>query len=142
MVAAPTFDRTALDCGAHETCVVRGDTGRLFLRAKALVGTKAVVGDVPLREALERGFPRFGNVILEALASGLPVASVPAPGPIDLIDEGVNGAVDDDLAAADARAMRCCPQRARTSTDDYTFEASHQVFRSYWSIQLYRDGTE
>ena len=25
----------------------------------------------------------FGNVLLEAFASGLPVASVPAPGPVD-----------------------------------------------------------
>ena len=37
----------------------------------------------------------FGNVLLEALASGVPVASVPAPGPVDLVEEGVNGAIDD-----------------------------------------------
>jgi glycosyltransferase involved in cell wall biosynthesis len=41
----------------------------------------------------------FGGVILEALASGLPVASVPAPGAVDLIQEGVNGAIDDQPIA-------------------------------------------
>ena len=50
----------------------------------------------------------FGNVLLEAMASGLPVASVPAPGPVDLINEGVNGAIDDDL-------LRCLPARARAA---------------------------
>src|SRR4029078_6089928 len=95
-----------------------------------LPGTKVVVGDGSSREELARQYPdvvwrgyrygddlsahfasadtfvfpsrteTFGNVILEELGSGLPVASVPAPGPIDLIAEGVNGAVDDDLRAA------------------------------------------
>lgn len=131
-----------------------------FLKLK-LPGTKVVVGDGPEREPLARRFPdvvwrgyrygdelaahfasadcfvfpsrteTFGNVILEALASGIPVASVPAPGPIDLLQEGVNGAIDDDLHAACMRALRCCPQAARESTRPYTYRASHDLFRSY-----------
>jgi len=126
-----------------------------------LSGTKVVVGDGPMRENLQRRFPdavfrgwrfgaelathfasadcfvfpsrteTFGNVILEALASGVPVASVPAPGPIDLIHEGVNGAVDDNLLSACIRALRCPRDKARASTDPYTFLASHDVFRSH-----------
>ncbi|HKO92722.1 MAG TPA: glycosyltransferase family 1 protein [Polyangiaceae bacterium] len=126
-----------------------------------LPGTKLVVGDGPEREPLSRRHPdvvwrgylygdelakhfasadcfvfpsrteTFGNVILEALASGLPVASVPAPGPIDLLQEGVNGAVDDDLHAACMRAIRCSGERARASTRPYTYRASHDLFRSY-----------
>ena len=85
-----------------------------FLRLP-LPGTKVMVGDGPSREELQRRFPdavwrgyrfgddlaahfasadcfvfpsrteTFGNVLLEAMASGLPVASVPAPGPVDII---------------------------------------------------------
>jgi glycosyltransferase involved in cell wall biosynthesis len=126
-----------------------------------LEGTKVVVGDGPAREALQRQFPdvvwrgyrfgedlaahfasadcfvfpsrteTFGNVILEALASGLPVASVPAPGPADLIVEGVNGALDDDLLQACRRAIHCSHDRARASIVHRTLQAGHDVFRAH-----------
>jgi glycosyltransferase involved in cell wall biosynthesis len=126
-----------------------------------LPGTKVVVGDGPSREPLQRKYPEvvwrgyqfgddlyahfasadcfvfpsrtetFGNVILEAFASGLPVASVPAPGPIDLVQEGVNGAIDDDLAAACQRAVLCSRERARASIVHRTLEAGHDVFRAH-----------
>jgi glycosyltransferase involved in cell wall biosynthesis len=126
-----------------------------------LPGSKVVVGDGPAREGLQRRFPNavfrgwrfgddlaahfasadcfvfpsrtetFGNVILEALASGVPVASVPAPGPVDLIRDGENGAVDDNLLTACARAIRCSRERARASTTTYTYRACHDLFRSY-----------
>jgi 1,2-diacylglycerol 3-alpha-glucosyltransferase/glucuronosyltransferase len=126
-----------------------------------LPGTKVVVGDGPSREALARQFPdvvwrgyrfgddlgahfasadcfvfpsrteTFGNVILEAMASGLPVASVPAPGPADLIHGGVNGAVDDDLLAACRRAIRCSRERARASIVNRTLQAGYDVFRAH-----------
>lgn len=126
-----------------------------------LPGTKVVVGDGPAREQLERDFPdvvwrgyrfgadlaahfasadcfvfpsrteTFGNVILEALASGLPVASVPAPGPIDLIEEGVNGAIDDNLFDACLRAVHCSRERSRASIVRRTLRAGHDVFRAH-----------
>jgi glycosyltransferase involved in cell wall biosynthesis len=126
-----------------------------------LPGTKVVVGDGPAREDLQRRYPdavwrgwqfgdalaahfasadcfvfpsrteTFGNVLLEALASGLPVASVPAPGPSDLIIEGQNGAVDDDLQAACGRAMKCSREQARASALPYTFQQSHKIFRAH-----------
>ena len=129
--------------------------------ALPLPGSKVVVGDGPAREDLERRFPdvvwrgyqfgealaahfasadcfvfpsrteTFGNVILEALASGLPVASVPAPGPIDLVEEGVNGAIDDDLFAACLRARHCSTERARSSIVRRTLRAGHDVFRAH-----------
>jgi glycosyltransferase involved in cell wall biosynthesis len=127
----------------------------------SLPGTKVVVGDGPGRAELTKRYPdvvfrgwrfgdelathfasadcfvfpsrteTFGNVILEALASGVPVAAVPAPGPIDLIDEGVNGAVDDDLRAACMRALVCNRERARASTQPYTYRACHDIFRAH-----------
>lgn len=131
-----------------------------FLRL-SLPGTKVVVGDGPTRAELEQRYPEvlfrgwrfgddlavhfasadcfvfpsrtetFGNVILEALASGLPVASVPAPGPIDLIEDGVNGAIGDDLRDACLRALRCSRATARASSRHYTYRACHDIFRAH-----------
>jgi len=70
-------------------------------------------------------------VILEAMASGLPVASVPAPGPVDLIFEGVNGALDADLLVACRRALPCARERARASILHRTLQAGHDVFRAH-----------
>jgi glycosyltransferase involved in cell wall biosynthesis len=125
-----------------------------------LPGTKVVVGDGPARAQLERRFPEavfrgwrfgedlaahyasadcfvfpsrtdtFGNVLLEALAAGLPVASPPGPGAHDLIQDGVNGAIDEDLYAACMRALPCSREHARASAQRYTFQASHALFRS------------
>lgn len=47
----------------------------------------------------------FGVVMLEANACGLPVAAYPVTGPIDVVREGVNGALDEDLAKAAVRAL-------------------------------------
>ena len=47
----------------------------------------------------------FGLVILEALASGVPVAAYPVPGPRDILTPGT-GALDEDLGAAVVRALR------------------------------------
>ncbi len=126
-----------------------------------LAGTKVVVGDGPQREDLQRRYPdavwrgyqfgadlasafasadcfvfpsrteTFGNVILEALASGLPVASVPAPGPVDLIEEGVNGAIDDNLLDACHRAIGCSREQARASIQRRTLRAGDEVFRDH-----------
>jgi glycosyltransferase involved in cell wall biosynthesis len=126
-----------------------------------LPGTKVIVGDGPAREALQRRFERtvwrgwrhgedlaahfasadcfvfpsrtetFGNVILEAMASGLPVASVPAPGPIDLIEDGRNGAVGETLHDSCLRAFHCSGEAARMTARRYTWRASHDLFRSY-----------
>jgi glycosyltransferase involved in cell wall biosynthesis len=106
-------------------------------------GSKIVIGDGPLRSRLEQQYPQaifvgyrfgedlaghlaaadvmvfpsrtdtFGLVNLEAMACAVPVAAYPVAGPIDIIEDGVTGALDLDLAAAARRALGIDPMACR-----------------------------
>ena len=101
-----------------------------------LPGTRVVVGDGPQLAQLKQKFPQavftgakfgeelavhfahadvfcfpsltdtFGLVILEAMATGTPVAAFPAPGPIDIIPGSGAGSVSQDLKQA---CLDCLP---------------------------------
>jgi len=125
-----------------------------------LPGTKVVVGDGPAREGLRQRFPAahftgyrdngalarsyagadvfvfpsrtdtFGLVLLEALASGTPVAAFPVTGPRDVITDPRVGALDEDLRAACLRALECDRKACRTHAEAWSWEACAAQFRA------------
>jgi glycosyltransferase involved in cell wall biosynthesis len=128
-----------------------------FLRLK-VEGTKIVVGDGPDRAALQHNYPdavflgyqfgaelaalyrsadvfvfpsrtdTFGNVLIEALASGVPVAAYPVTGPKDIVIDFEAGALDLDLGAAVSRALTLSRTAARKLGESFTYSASAGQF--------------
>lgn len=115
-------------------------------------GTKLVVGDGPQRAQLEARYPQarfagaqhgealaqyyasadvlvfpsltdtFGLVMLEALASGTPVAAFPVTGPIDVITDPSVGALDQSLQQAISSALTRDRARCRTYAEGYSWQ--------------------
>ena len=65
----------------------------------------------------------FGLVILEALASGVPVAAYPVPGPIDVLAGTDAGALDEDLQVAALKALTLPRTRCREHALRFTWSA-------------------
>ena len=70
----------------------------------------------------------FGLVLLEALASGVPVAAFPAPGPIDVITDQRAGLLNADLRAAALGALQLDQGAARAHALRYSWENSARQF--------------
>jgi glycosyltransferase involved in cell wall biosynthesis len=123
-----------------------------------LPGTKVVVGDGPERQSLEAAYPEvrflgmlvgealaeayaaadvfvfpsrtdtFGLVLLEALASGLPIAAYPVMGPLDVIGESGCGVLDEDLERACLEALSIPHQRCRDHALGFSWTESTRQF--------------
>lgn len=132
-------------------------------------GTKLVVGDGPMLTALKKKYPdvvfvgakrgaelaqhyaasdifvfpsktdTFGLVMLEALASGVPVAAYPVPGPLDVVglsgtgvlakfDKAI-GALDHSLEEAVAAALKASPDDCRAYANHFSWEHCAALFR-------------
>lgn len=130
-----------------------------FLRLD-LPGTKVVVGSGPALEELKARYPQvrflgaregealarvysacdvfcfpsrtdtFGIVLLEALASGLPVAAYPVTGPMDVLADATEpvGILDEDLRSACLQALELSPEAARRFALRYTWRESARQF--------------
>lgn len=123
-----------------------------------LPGTKLVVGDGPQRFELERRFPdavflgfrfdqelarlmasadvfvfpsltdTFGLVLLEAMASGTPVAAFDVPSPVDVVKDGVTGVLDKHLKLAILRALTLDRDKVQEAARGFTWERTADIF--------------
>ncbi len=125
-----------------------------------LPGTKVVVGGGPALEDLRVRYPQvrflgpregealarvyaacdvfcfpsrtdtFGIVLLEALASGLPVAAYPVTGPMDVLTDATEpvGILEEDLQSACLKALELSPEAARRFALRFTWRESARQF--------------
>jgi glycosyltransferase involved in cell wall biosynthesis len=70
----------------------------------------------------------FGLVLLEALASGVPVAAYPASGPRDVLTDPRVGVLSSNLREASLRALELDRGAARAHALDYSWENSARQF--------------
>jgi glycosyltransferase involved in cell wall biosynthesis len=128
-----------------------------FLRLD-LEGTKVVVGDGPQLAELTVRYPQvrfvgkkvgedlarhfaaadvfvfpsrtdtFGLVLLEALASGVPVAAYPVAGPLDVIGESGAGCLSEDLGAAVRKALTIPAEICRAHAETFSWQTSVNQF--------------
>ncbi|MEN2495216.1 MAG: GDP-mannose-dependent alpha-mannosyltransferase [Hyphomicrobiaceae bacterium hypho_1] len=130
-----------------------------FLRSE-ITGKKVVVGIGPMLDELKHRYPdviftgkltgqdlaeayasadafvfpsltdTFGIVLLEAMASGLPVAAYPVTGPIDNVKDGISGVLDQDLSKAAMHAIKLDRHRVRDHALNFSWEATAKLFVS------------
>ena len=130
-----------------------------FLAAD-LPGTKLLIGDGPDRKKLEARFPgakfvgfqrddvliawcscadvlvmpsrteTFGLTMVEALALGIPVAAHDVTGPREIVKDGVNGYLDEDITRAAKKCLSLSREVCRDSVRHYTWSASAETFIS------------
>lgn len=123
-------------------------------------GSKVVVGDGPALAELKARFPdvlflgalsgeplarayagadlfvfpsrtdTFGLVLVEAMASGLPVAAYPVPGPIDVVADSGAGVLDADLGAAVTAALRIPRAAAIARAAQFSWDAAVDQFEA------------
>jgi len=129
-----------------------------------LPGSKLVVGEGPQLERLKRRYPTahflghiengalarlyasadvfvfpsrtdtFGLVLLEALASGLPVAAFPVPGPLDVIGNSGVGMLSRDLRAAALAALEISRAKCREYALQFTWTYCARQFVEQLSV--------
>lgn len=126
--------------------------------ATDLPGSKVIVGDGPARAQLAARYPdahflgvktgeelaavyasadvfvfpsvtdTFGIVLLEALASGLPIAAFPVMGPVDVVGDSGTGVLDNDLRTAALAALDIPRDLCRAHALTFSWEASARQF--------------
>ena len=137
-----------------------------FLRTD-LPGTKVVCGVGPVEAQLKARYPQvrwigllprdqlaalyaaadlfvfpsradtFGLVMVEAMATGTPVAAYPVDGPTEVLGRrhpdgrSVGGAMDEDLQQACHRALAVPRQEARERAQDFSWREATRLFESF-----------
>ncbi len=137
-----------------------------------LPGSKYVIGDGPQLRELKDKFPAvtftgyidnhllskhlaaadvfvfpsktdtFGLVLLEANACGLPIAAYPVPGPKDVVVQGSNGYLSEDLREACLQALRLNPDDCRSVAMQYTWQRVGEQLLSYFQVNEVEAGPQ
>jgi len=131
-----------------------------------LPGTKIVVGEGPQRQALTAAYPNahflgrvsdedlalyyasadvfvfpsrtdtLGLVLIEALASGTPVAAYPVTGPLDVVGNSPIGVLDENLQSAAIRALDIPRADCAAFGARFSWDASADEFLRYLPDKL------
>ena len=126
-----------------------------------LPGSKVIVGDGPQLEQLKKKYPKahflgakfehelarhfadadvfvfpsktdtFGLVIIEAMATGTPVAAYPVTGPIDIIPGSKAGIVNEDLEKACLACLDLKREDTVSHAQNYSWDTVSQTFFQY-----------
>jgi glycosyltransferase involved in cell wall biosynthesis len=72
----------------------------------------------------------FGIVMIEAMACGTPVAAFPCDGPLDVIDQGETGFMNENLQDAVHGCMQLSRQRVLEGSQRWTWENAWQIFKT------------
>jgi glycosyltransferase involved in cell wall biosynthesis len=81
----------------------------------------------------------FGLVLLESLACGVPVAAYPVQGPLDVIERGVVGVLDEDLGRAVQGALTLSRAACVAHAARYSWAACSAAFAGYLAPIAVRD---
>lgn len=71
----------------------------------------------------------FGLVIIEAMACGTPVAAYPVQGPLDVIDQGVTGIMDENLTVATRKALDLDREQVYNNSLKWNWERAWEIFK-------------
>jgi glycosyltransferase involved in cell wall biosynthesis len=71
----------------------------------------------------------FGLVMIEAMACGTPVAAYPCQGPLDVVDEGITGCLNEELKQAVNDALMLDRMKVWEGSARWTWENAWAIFR-------------
>jgi len=121
--------------------------------------TKIMVGDGPMLETYKKQYPdviftgfktgkalaeyyanadvfvfpsrweTFGIVMIEAMACGTPVAAYPCDGPMDVIEQGVTGFMNEDLNNAIDACLQLDRERVLEGSQRWTWDNAWKIFK-------------
>lgn len=72
----------------------------------------------------------FGIVIIEALAMGCPVAAYPEVGPIDILEQDINGVMNENLEYAISKCLYLDRDGVKDSSTKWTWENCWDIFKT------------
>ena len=71
----------------------------------------------------------FGIVMIEAMACGTPVAAYPCQGPMDVIEQGVTGFMEEDLATAVHRCLGINRDAVLKGSQRWSWDNAWKIFK-------------